>query len=50
VNPGFLWKDLAPFFGMAAVAMLAHVGLLEPLRAQLTNYFDRNSLAIRSED
>jgi hypothetical protein len=50
VNPGFLWKDLALFFGMAAVAMLAHVGLLEPLRAQLTNYFDRNSLAIRSED
>jgi hypothetical protein len=30
--------------------MLARVGLLKPLRTRLTNYFDRNSKAIRTED
>jgi hypothetical protein len=52
VKPGFLWKDVVFFLGMAAVAisMLAHIGFLEPLRGQLTNYFDRNSVAIRSDD
>ena len=48
----FLWKDLIFFFAMSAVSisMLAHIGLLEPLRKQLTNYFDRNSTSIRSND
>ncbi len=52
VKPEFLWKDLIFFFAMSAVSisMLAHIGLLEPLRKQLTNYFDRNSTSIRSND
>ena len=52
VQPGFLLKDLVFFFMMTAVSisMLAHWGILEPLRSRLTNYFDRNSVAIRSED
>lgn len=52
VHPGFLWKDLVFFFMMAtvSVSMLAHVGLLAPLRMRLSNYFDRNSVAIRTED
>jgi len=51
-DSGYLWKDLVFFFGMSAfsIFMLAHIGILEPLRAQLTNYFDRNSRAIRSQD
>ena len=52
VNPGFLWKDLVFFFTMITVSifMLAHWGVLEPFRAQLTNYFDRNSISIRTQD
>ena len=51
-NPSFLWKDLLFFLVMAGFAylMLAHIGLLKPLRMQLTNYFDRNSKVIRTED
>jgi len=51
-NPTYLWKDLLFFLGMAvfSFSMLAHVGLLKPLRTRLTNYFDRNSRAIRTED
>jgi hypothetical protein len=51
-NPAYLWKDLLFFVGMAVVSfyMLAHVGLLKPLRTRLTNYFDRNSKMIRTED
>jgi hypothetical protein len=51
-DSGYLWKDLLFFFGMSAVSifMLAHWGLLGPLRKQLTNYFDRNSKSIRSND
>jgi hypothetical protein len=51
-NPGFLWKDLLFFLLMAGFAylMLAHIGLLKPLRTQLTNYFDRNSKVIRTEN
>lgn len=51
-DSSYLWKDLLFFFGMTAfsVFMLAHLGLLGPLRGQLTNYFDRNSKAIRSQD
>lgn len=52
VKPGFIWKDLLFFFMMISVSisMLAHWGILEPLRHQLTNYFDRNSTSIRSKD
>jgi hypothetical protein len=51
-NQAYIWTDLIFFFMMAAFAylMLAHMGLLSPLRAQLTNYFDRNSRVIRTED
>ncbi|HEX6270635.1 MAG TPA: hypothetical protein VFZ43_10390 [Anaerolineales bacterium] len=51
-NATFLWKDLLFFLGMAAFSffMLAHIGLLEPLRIRLTNYFDRNSKVIRTQD
>ncbi len=47
----FLWKDLFFFFMMAAFAflMLAHLGLLKPLRMDLTNYFDKNSKVIRTD-
>jgi hypothetical protein len=48
----YLWKDLLFFFvmGLFAFLMLAHMGLLTPLRSQLTHYFDRNSRVIRTED
>ena len=51
-NPTYLWKDLLFFLAMAVFSyyMLAHVGLLRPLRTRLTNYFDKNSKAIRTED
>jgi hypothetical protein len=51
-NPGYLWTDLLFFIAMASFGylMLAHIGLLSPLRRQLTNYFDRNSRMIRTED
>ena len=51
-KPGYLINDLLFFAGMAAfsVFMLAHIGLLAPLRMRLTNYFDKNSTAIRTED
>ncbi len=51
-NPLYLWRDLLFFLSMAGFGflMLAHIGLLTPLRARITNYFDRNSKVIRSED
>ena len=51
-NPDYLFTDLLFFIVMASFGylMLAHVGLLAPLRKQLTNYFDRNSRVIRTED
>jgi hypothetical protein len=51
-QPGYLILDLIFFAGMTAfsIFMLAHIGLLAPLRKRFTNYFDRNSVAIRSED
>ena len=51
-QPGYLILDLIFFAVMTAfsVFMLAHIGLLAPLRKRFTNYFDRNSVAIRSED
>lgn len=50
-NPGYLWKDLFFFLMMALFAylMLAHIGLLKPLRRQLTDYFDMNSKVIRTD-
>jgi hypothetical protein len=51
-NSAYLWKDLLFFLLMALFAylMLAHIGLLKPLRMQLTSYFDRNSKVIRTEN
>ena len=51
-NSGYLWGDLLFFLVMAAFGffMLAHIGLLTPLRIRLTNYFDRNSKVIRTQD
>ncbi len=51
-NPLYLWRDLLFFLSMAGFGflMLAHIGLLTPLRIRITNYFDRNSKVIRSED
>jgi len=48
----YLLGDLFFLFGMAAfsIMILAHVGLLQPLRARFTNYFDKNSVAIRTQD
>lgn len=52
VRPGYLIFDLIFFAGMTAfsVFILAHIGLLAPVRTRLANYFDRNSVAIRTED
>ena len=52
VKAGFVWKDLIFFFAMitVSIAMLAHWGVLQPLRGQLTNYFDHNSKSMRSQD
>lgn len=51
-DPWFLINDLVFFAAMTSfsVFMLAHIGLLAPLRLRLTNYFDKNSIAIRTED
>jgi hypothetical protein len=48
----YLLGDVFFLFGMSAfsILMLAHVGLLNPLRTRFTNYFDRNSISIRSQD
>ena len=51
-HPFYILADLFFLFGMSAFSalMLAHVGLLDPLRTRFTNYFDRNSVSIRTED
>jgi hypothetical protein len=48
----YILADLFFLFGMSAfsILMLAHVGLLDPLRTRFTNYFDRNSVSIRPQD
>lgn len=48
----YIFGDLFFLFGMSAfsILMLAHVGLLDPLRTRFTNYFDRNSVSIRTQD
>jgi hypothetical protein len=52
VKPSFLWKDVVFFVYMTivSVAMLTHLGVLTPVRKQITTYFDRNSTSIRSND
>ena len=52
VKPSFLWKDVVFFVYMtsASLAMLTHLGILDPLRKWITVYFDRNSTSIRSKD
>jgi len=51
-KPTYLLNDLLFFGAMATCGflMLAHIGLLTPLRTRLTYYFDRNSKVIRTED
>ena len=51
-NPSYLIFDLIFFIGMAlfSLFMLAHVGLLGPIRRQIAYTFDRNSTAIRTEN
>jgi hypothetical protein len=51
-NTAYLLPDLIFFIamGLFGYLMLAHMGLLTPLRSQLTYYFDRNSRVIRTED
>ena len=51
-NSFYILGDLFFLFGMSgfSILMLAHVGLLDPLRTRFTNYFDRNSIAIRTQD
>jgi hypothetical protein len=51
-NPTYLWKDLLFFLAMGGFGylMLAHIGLLAPVRKRLTNYFDRNSRVIRATE
>ncbi|MFZ5883595.1 MAG: hypothetical protein ACOYYI_07445 [Chloroflexota bacterium] len=48
----YILGDLFFLFGMSAfsILMLAHIGLLDPLRTRFTNYFDRNSTSIRTPD
>jgi hypothetical protein len=51
-NSAYLLTDLVflGVMGSFGYLMLAHLGLLSPLRRQLTYYFDRNSRMIRTED
>lgn len=50
--PVYLFGDLTILFGMSifSMMMLAHMGLLDPLRIFLADYFDNNSLSIRTQD
>jgi hypothetical protein len=50
VQPAVLWKDLLFMFAMSAfsIFMLAHFGILAPVRAQLTRFFDRYAKTIQS--
>jgi len=48
----YILGDLVFLFGMSgfSIMMLAHVGLLDPLRTRFTSYFDQNSVSIRTQD
>jgi hypothetical protein len=52
VISSYLIFDLIFFAGMTALSifMLAHIGLLRPLRRSIAYTFDRNSRAIRTEN
>lgn len=52
VKSAYLIFDLIFFVGMTAfsVFMLAHIGLLRPIRRTIAYTFDRNSRAIRTEE
>lgn len=52
VKPAYLIFDLIFFVGMAgfAVLMMANLGLLSPVRRQITYYTDRNGRIIRTQD
>ena len=50
-KPEYLFGDLI-FLGVMttfSILMLAHLGILTPLRKKLTGFFDRNSVVIRPE-
>ncbi len=51
-KPGYLIYDLIFYAGMAvfSIFMLAHIGILEPVRRQMAYYFDMSSEANRTED
>ncbi len=51
-HPIYILGDLTFLFGMSvfSILMLAHMGLLDSLRIRFTNYFDRNSKSIRTQD
>lgn len=51
-NPRYLFADLFFFVGMLATSglMLAHTGILNPLRNGITSFFNRNSKIIRSDN
>jgi hypothetical protein len=51
-KPGYLIYDLIFYAGMAvfSVFMLAHIGILGPVRRQMAYYFDTSSDANRTED
>ncbi len=50
-KPSYLFGDLVFFGAMTAfsILMLAHLGILAPLRKRLTSFFDQNSVVIRPE-
>jgi hypothetical protein len=50
VNAAFLWKDLLFLFSMSgfSILMLAHFGVLAPVRTRLTGFFDRYAKAIQT--
>lgn len=51
-SPAYIIGDLLFLFGMSvfSILMMAHTGLLAPLRTRFTNQFDRNSTTIRTQD
>ncbi|MFT3890750.1 MAG: hypothetical protein QM730_03880 [Anaerolineales bacterium] len=51
-NASYLWKDIFFFIAMSVIStlMLAHLGILEPLRGQFTSFFDRSSKSIHTQD
>lgn len=50
VIAAFLWRDLLFLFAMSAfsISMLAHFGILAPVRTMLKNFFDRHAAAMMS--